>query len=181
MYENIQSLITLWKIKQDKSEGLPFNAENDVLNHFMDSIRSVAFGLEDSSRSLLHDIEKTRAQQPTFSNHGAAEFVPAETNKDAAAIMDASEIAVGGMKSWNPWFFHTKTILTPRHLKAWFTRKAMIDTQTAKGLKRLAEEGEGARKNALDQILWREMSASKKTGKSPDFYSPAIRHEVSFD
>lgn len=165
-------------MKQEKSDGHPFDVENDISNHFMDAIRSVAFGLEDSSRSLLRDIENVRPQTPSFNKHGAAEFIAAETSEEAAAIIDATEIVVGGMKTSNPWFFHTKAILTPKHLRAWFKRKAMIDAQTAKGLKRLSENGEGARKNALDQILWREMGASRKSGHKPNFYSPAIRHEV---
>ena len=48
----------------------------------------------------------------------APEIIAAETSEEAAAIIDATEIVVGGMKTSNPWFFHTKAILTPKHLRA---------------------------------------------------------------
>lgn len=144
----------------------------------MDSIRSVAFGLEKSSSAVLRDIEKIRLQSAEVHEQGVAAFAPADIPKDVAAIHDTAEVVLGGMKTTNPWIYHTKAILTPRRLKAWFTRKAMIDTQTAKGLKRLAEDGQDARTSALDQVLWREVNASQRHGQKPDFYSPAIRHEV---
>lgn len=169
--------------KLDKAGGSPFDVMRDLLNFLLDATRSAAFGVDDDNRALLRDLQCVRSCNVEASpgNPGApVKFPEADLGPEVGAIHDLGEIIVLGQASPLPWVSHALAMCTPRHLRAWFKRKSIIDTQTRESLKKLARYGESAKESALDQVLWREMNMAKKLGRQPDFYASAIRDEVSW-
>lgn len=143
-------------------------------------ICSVAFGMEDTSSALQHEIAHVQNISPTFLNVGGepACFSPAPITPELDGLFNIPEMVSIAQASPFPSFSQTLALLNPKHARAHWNRKTLIMRQTNKSLQRLALAGSPGCKSALDQLLWREMNAAKATGRPPDYYSPIIRDEV---
>jgi hypothetical protein len=143
-------------------------------------ICGVAFGMEDASTALRHEIAHVQAINPTFSTveGGPAYFSPTSAMPELESLFNIPEMVSIAQASPFPSFSQFLALLKPRHARAHWNRKTLIMRQIDKSLQRITLAGVNQCKSALDQLLWREMNAAKEAERLPDYYSPAIRDEV---
>ncbi|CAH0045165.1 unnamed protein product [Clonostachys solani] len=191
LYDAFAALVHLWHEKSTKAMGQPFCASHDLYMTTLDSICSVAFGLDESKRSLTREIDHVRSLpmppaspapgpqvSPVISDASPVEFSRPEPNPEIEALLDIPEMLSISQKSGFPWIAQRLALLRPKHARAMRNRQALIDTQTENSLKRLFAGGEKEMQCALDWMLWREMGKAKKEERTPDFHSPVIRDET---
>ncbi|KAL6897204.1 cytochrome P450 [Trichoderma evansii] len=180
IYEKALVLIALWKLKASKGHGRPFSVNNDLYSATLDMICAVAFGMEDTSPALQHEIAHVQAINPTFPNVEGkpAYFPPAPITPELEGLFNIPEMVSIAQASPFPSFSQTLALLNSKHARAHWNRKTLIMRQTDKSLQRLTLAGLPECKSALDQLLWREMNAAKENGRLPNYYSPAIRDEL---
>ncbi|PTB44227.1 hypothetical protein M441DRAFT_65994 [Trichoderma asperellum CBS 433.97] len=180
IYEKAIALIALWKLKAFKGYGRPFSVSSDLYSATLDMICAVAFGMEDTSSALQHEISHVQNISPTFPNvEGApACFPPAPVTPELEGLFNIPEMVSIAQASPFPSFSQTLALLNPKHARAHWNRKTLIMRQTDRSLQRLTLAGLPECRSALDQLLWREMNAAKAVGRLPDYYSPVIRDEL---
>lgn len=174
------ALIALWNLKAFKSYGRPFSVGNDLYSATLDMICAVAFGMDDTSSALQHEISHVQSISPTFpdAKRGTACFPPAPITPELEGLFNIPEMVSIAQASPFPSISQTLALLNPKYARAHWNRKTLIMRQTDKSLQRLTLGGLPECKSALDQLLWREMHAAKVAGRLPDYYSPVIRDEV---
>lgn len=173
-------LVELWDLKRHKAHGRPFSAGNDLYLATLDIICSVAFGMEDTKTALRHEIGHVRSVNPGVSRiaDDPVIFPPGPIDPEIVALLDIPEMVAVAQKSAFPTFSQWLALLNPKHARAQWHRRRLIQRQTVKSLHKLANSGSDGCESALDQLLWREMNAAKKADRQPDFYSARIRDEV---
>lgn len=178
LYDKARSLIQLWTMKMEKGRGCPFRVDHDFHLAVLDSICSVAWGLEEEKEALCREARHLEAFSPDIPPEGddPVNFVNAPMDPDMAALVNMSDMI--DMAQRCPFHFLSFfAMLRPKNAKAWWHRRRLVYRQTTKRVERLRR---GMPLDcALDQLLRREESAAEKAGREPDFYSPIIRDEVS--
>ncbi|KAK7432279.1 hypothetical protein QQZ08_001224 [Neonectria magnoliae] len=180
LYERTASLIELWSLKVDKGYGRPFNASHDLYLATLDIICSVAFGLDDDKGTLQREITHVQSLPSSgpSNENDPVHFTHGPTHPKTAALFDLADMISVAQSSPFPAWSQALAMLKPKHAKAWWHRRRLIQRQTTKSVKKLTEGSLSARECALDQLLWREMNAAKKADRKPDYYSPVIRDEL---
>ncbi|KAM0460834.1 hypothetical protein ACHAO4_001629 [Trichoderma viride] len=180
IYDKATALIALWKLKAFKSYGRPFSVGNDLYSATLDMICSVAFGMDDKSSSLQHEISHIQSISPTFPDVKGepACFTSAPVTPELEGLFNIPEMVSIAQASPFPSISQALALLNPKHARAHWNRKTLMMRQTDKSLQRLTLGGSIECKSALDQLLWREMNAAKVAGRLPDYYSPVIRDEL---
>ncbi|KAG8409884.1 hypothetical protein J3458_018964 [Metarhizium acridum] len=108
-----------------------------------------------------------------------ARFPTAPTDAYLESILDIPEMVAIAQKSFFPTLSQRLALLSPKHARAQWYRRRLIRKQTEQALRRISSLGDQyAPKSALDHLLHREMVASSRAGRAPDFFSPVIRDEV---
>lgn len=174
-------LVKLWDLKRAKGQGRPFAVEHDAHMATLDIICSVAFGMEDAKTAIGGEISHVEALSPfpAEPSHEPAHFPTAPTDPEIDALLDIAIMMSIAQKSPLPALSQRLALLKPRHARALWHRRSLIRRQTSLSISKLAREGSDSRTSALDQLLWREMKAADKADRPADFYSSAIRDEVS--
>ncbi|PON28793.1 hypothetical protein TGAM01_v202640 [Trichoderma gamsii] len=180
IYEKATALIALWKLKAFKSYGRPFSVGNDLYSATLDMICAVAFGMDDTSSALQHEISHIQSINPTFPivKGEPACFSSAPVTPELEGLFNIPEMVSIAQASPFPSLSQTLALLNPKHARAHWNRKTLIMRQTDKSLQKLTLGGSSECKSALDQLLWREMNAAKMAGRLPNYYSPVIRDEL---
>lgn len=153
---------------------------NDLYSATLDMICAVAFGMDDKSSSLQHEISHIQSISPTFPDVKGepACFTSAPVTPELEGLFNIPEMVSIAQASPFPSISQALALLNPKHARAHWNRKTLMMRQTDKSLQRLTLGGSIECKSALDQLLWREMNAAKVAGRLPDYYSPVIRDEV---
>lgn len=143
-------------------------------------ICAVAFGMDDRSSALQHEISHIQSINPTFPivKGEPACFSSAPVTPELEGLFNIPEMVSIAQASPFPSLSQTLALLNPKHARAHWNRKTLIMRQTDKSLQKLTLGGSSECKSALDQLLWREMNAAKMAGRLPNYYSPVIRDEV---
>jgi hypothetical protein len=154
--------------------------DNDLYLATLDMICAVAFGMDDASSALQHEISHVQANNATFPDVKGepACFSSAPVTPELEGLLNIPEMVSIAQASPFPSLSQTLALLNPKHARAHWNRKTLVMRQTDKSLQRLTLGGPLECKSALDQLLWREMNAAKVAGRLPNYYSPVIRDEV---
>ncbi|KAF5136941.1 Cytochrome P450 monooxygenase TRI13 [Metarhizium anisopliae] len=180
VYENAVALVHLWGIKELKALERPFSANHDLYLSTLDTICAVAFGMDREMSAVGHQTRHVEGFKPV-ENWGlgvVARFPTAPTDAYLESILDIPEMVAIAQKSFFPTLSQRLALLSPKHARAHWNRRRLIRKQTEQALRRISSLGDQyTPKSALDHLLHREMMASSRAGRAPDFFSPAIRDE----
>jgi hypothetical protein len=182
----------LWKLKVSKADGRPFSVGSDLYSATLDMICGIAFGMESGSSALQHETAHVQNINPKFPDIKGEPvyFPPAPIIPELEALFDIPEMVAIAQASPFPSFSQAIALLNPKHARAHWDRKTLLRRQVDISLRRRSLQPltspssecnspcSDECKSALDQLLWQEMKAAKKTGRAPDYHSPAIRDEV---
>lgn len=181
VYENAVALVDLWGIKELKALARPFSANHDLYLSTLDTICAVAFGMDREMSAVGHQTRHIERFKPVehWGLGVAARFPTAPTDAYLESILDIPEMVAISQKSFFPTLSQRLALLSPKHARAHWNRRRLIRKQTEQALRRISSLGDQyTPKSALDHLLHREMMASSRAGRAPDFFSPAIRDEV---
>ncbi|KID78660.1 Cytochrome P450 monooxygenase TRI13 [Metarhizium brunneum] len=181
VYENAVALVHLWGIKELKALERPFSANHDLYLSTLDTICAVAFGMDREMSAVGHQTRHIEGFKPVehWGLGVVARFPTAPTDAYLESILDIPEMVAIAQKSFFPTLSQRLALLSPKHARAHWNRRRLIRKQTEQALRRISSLGDQyTPKSALDHLLHREMMASSRAGRAPDFFSPAIRDEV---
>ncbi|KAK6067157.1 cytochrome p450 monooxygenase [Seiridium cupressi] len=181
IYSKTMMLVNLWTLKAKSANGKPFDARKDIVDAAMDIINAAAFSFDDSMSTTKHQLDYLAgngASQIVTGDGGSIEFPRLPDIPDIAAISAIADHLGTQFRSIMPRLDHKIRLLTQPDLRRNITRKdAMISREIARSLARF-ENGDHTMFSALDHLLQREMNASQKAGRQPDFTSPSIKDEI---
>lgn len=175
VYENAVALVDLWGIKELKALERPFSANHDLYLSTLDTICAVAFGMDREMSAVGHQTRHIEGFKPVehWGLDVVARFPTAPTDAYLESILDIPEMVAIAQKSFFPTLSQRLALLSPKHARG------LIRKQTEQALRGISSLGDQyTPKSALDHLLHREMMASSRAGRAPDFFSPAIRDEV---
>jgi hypothetical protein len=187
VYDRASCLVSFWTLKMLKGQGRPFSASSDLHLSTLDTICSVAFGLDDDKAALKREMDHVQFSNPSVSRSvdDPVAFSRPPSDPEIEALLDIPLMMAVAQKSAVPTLAQYWALRKPTHARGWWYRRSLMRRQTNKSIEKLAglddEEKEARQESALDQLLVREMLAAKKAGRRPDLYSPAIRDEVGGD
>jgi hypothetical protein len=175
-------LVDLWALKAGIADGKPFDAHRDIVDAAMDIINAAAFSSDDSMSTTKHQIDFLNSELGTdtaVQANGSIKFPRALDIPGIAAMSAVADYLGTQFRAIMPRLEHRVRMLTNPSLRLIFSRKnEVILNETKKSIARF-ESGDQTTFSALDHLLQREINASTKTGRKPDFFSPRIRDEVS--
>ncbi|KAI9147561.1 putative cytochrome P450 [Paramyrothecium foliicola] len=182
VYQRASSLVELWTLKMHKGQGRPFVASEDLYLSALDTICSVAFGLDDDKTALKQEINHLRMFNPGVSRNAdePVAFPNAPKDPEIEALLDIPEMLAIAQKSFIPAIAQHLALLNPAHARGWWYRRSLIRRQTDSRLKQLGNvcEIDGKQESALDQLLFREHQIAQRLGRTPNFHSAVIRDEL---
>ncbi|RDA93724.1 hypothetical protein CP533_0213 [Ophiocordyceps camponoti-saundersi (nom. inval.)] len=179
VYDRAMLLVELWRLKHSLAGNRPFAADHDLCLATLDMISSAAFGMEKAEAALTKETERVRRFRLDDAGSGPVVFPRAEQGPETEALLDIADMVSIAQGSPFSTLAQWLALLKPSHARAHCYRRRLLRRQTAKSLHRLAAVGDGSvAESALDELLRREKMAAGKAGRTPDFYSPAIRDEV---
>lgn len=181
VYENAAALVGLWSLKASKAQGRAFSANHDLYLSTLDMICGVAFGMDKQMSAVGQEIRSIEDFNPLcyLAKDEPVHFPTSPEDSYIESLLDIPEMVSIAQKSPLPTLSQWLALLNPKHARCHWNRRALIRRQTEKALDRISSDGEKhVAKSALDHLLRREMIASSREGREPDFFSPAIRDEV---
>lgn len=174
-------LVDLWTLKAEIAGDRPFDARKDIVDAAMDIINAAALSFDDSmstTKNQLDFLNSAEGTETTVAPDGSIQFARAADIPAIAAINSLTDYIGGQLRALLPKLEHRIRYLTSPDLRHKFARKnEAIRNETSKSLARFAS-GDKTTLSALDNLLQREMNASAKAGRKPDFYSARISDEV---
>lgn len=188
VYNGVLKLIGLWSDKARLAEGRPFSAETDIYYAALDAVMVFTFGgsfpssatgpLVDAVKALkAEDIKKLRGNgvdDPIAFPEGKCD----EKIRATLDVPGAVEHLQGSpMPKWKWWLVAKR----PEFRKAFSVKKAYVQEEIAKSLRRLEENGNDEKNalSAVDLMVLREKKLAENEGRNPNYFSPTMIDEVS--
>lgn len=140
-------------------------------------ICGIAFGMEQAHGSLASSIRHIKSRQSGTLQPGTKTFqFPQPTlSPEVEALLNMPNMVATAQSSLLPelsWL----ALLKPKNAMSFWRRRVLMRQMTDS---LLARTEASPAECALGHLLQREQEAAEKAGREPDFYSPAIRDEVS--
>jgi hypothetical protein len=174
----MQTLVKLWSLKTQLAQGRPFSATEDIFNGALDFIFAATFGLDEEDSIIGADLRHLQNFQINISRDQdvPVDFKPASHPPVFEAILTLTESLEVSIKSPFPVLMHTLLRQLPYMRRARAHKEEFIRTQIERRSSEIA--GGDKRRSALDDILGRELIASQKENRLPQWHSRAIYDEV---
>ena len=178
-------LVDFWKIKESNAQGRPLRADEDIHSAALDIIKAVAFGTPPNEASTAQQIINLRCNPPP-ANKGDKDapflFLNLPFDPVSKACITLVESLGVAMTSPFPEIHHFLHRQRPFMRRAIKLKNEWIRGNIDKSLGRLEDsDKENTASCALDMILRREKAMAAKAGIKPNYHSPAIQDEVSFN
>ncbi|KJZ79678.1 hypothetical protein HIM_01147 [Hirsutella minnesotensis 3608] len=181
IYQRAALLIELWNLKASAADSKPFTANHDLYMASLDMISSAAFGMDESQAAIAKEIRQIKSFPSVVldDSRKSIDFPQAAQGPEIEALLDIADMVAIAQASPFPTLAQYSALLKPKHARAHWHRRALLQRQTARCLTRLAiTGGASAPQSALEELLRREKSTASRANRRPDYYSPAIRDEV---
>ncbi|KAK7711053.1 hypothetical protein SLS63_012755 [Diaporthe eres] len=187
VYNGVLKLIDLWSDKARLADGRPFSAETDIYYAALDAVMVFTFGgsfpssatgpLVDAVKALkAEDIKKLRGNgvdDPIVFPEGKCD----EKIRATLDVPGAIEHIQGSPMPKGKWWLVKRR---PEFRKAFSVKKAYVQEEIAKSLRRLGENGNEEKRalSAVDLMVLREKKLAENEGRQPEYFSPTMIDEV---
>ncbi|KAF2962924.1 hypothetical protein GQX73_g10651 [Xylaria multiplex] len=185
LYQNLTTMIELWRMKSRIADGRPWKAADDVNQMALNALTAFSFGEEfehSATKPALSAVqamsEESIAQIKRKGLDEIVDFPKGQEGPVFRAIRELTETV--GKVQGNPapgltWAYVTRK---PRVRKAIRIKEDCIEKELKNGVRRLEETSGRVIKSAVDQMIVRERALAKKDGRAPNFFSRVMIDEI---
>jgi len=155
-------------------------SQEDIFNAALDFIFAATFSLEAKDSILgadLQQLEGNRVDAPYYDNE-PVEFEEAPHPPVFKAILTLTTSLEVSVKSPFPRLFHSALRQLPYMRRAKAHKEEFMRAEIDSRVKQISAGDK--RRSALDDILQRELAASKKDNRAPAYHSRAVYDEVRY-
>ncbi|KAF0315010.1 cytochrome p450 [Colletotrichum asianum] len=184
-YKTVRKFIELWKSKAAATEGLPFEADEDLEAFTYDIMNTAAFGVpvEESyiaerlrsmkrGPSLEIPREAASEEKDKKTSLKVATFLPVERPELLFALDTLNRRVTGAFRAMIPSIFFLFDNLRPTIQRAFRSKRSILQSHIDRSVEKLSRsDGEENFASAVDYVVSREKLAAENAGRKPAFDS----------
>ncbi|KEQ59861.1 cytochrome P450 [Aureobasidium melanogenum CBS 110374] len=185
VHESTLDLVRLWSLKADLAKNHPFEAHEDIAHTTLDAIWVVVLGSSaDTVATQANMLEALSDMQLPTGRDVPVVFPQAPHPPAFDAVLTLAESVTPLISSPSPKIHHWFLRQSSSYKDAKRYKDQEIETMMKAAIDKFSEdrvdalEKQGKDRSAIDHMIRRELLASRKEGRSPQYDTPAAKDEL---
>ncbi|KAG9580951.1 cytochrome P450, partial [Aureobasidium melanogenum] len=185
IHEATLDLVRLWNLKADLAKDHPFEAHEDIAHTTLDAIWVVVLGSTADTISTQADMLETISGMQLPAGGDVPVVFPKAPHPPAFdAVLTLAESVTPLISSPAPKLHHWFLRQGKSYKDAKWYKDQEIETMMKAAIDKFSEdqvdalEKQGKDRSAIDHMIRRELLASRKEGRSPQYDTPAAKDEL---